>query len=61
MPCYDTSVVIPEGSIRTRLICFVDAQNEKMLTDPKAFNICHTLRMLQSLNITFVVEVCEGM
>lgn len=37
-------------------ICCIDAQNEKMFTDPKDFNICHALLLLlQSLNITFAI------
>lgn len=37
------------------LICCVDAQDEKMLCDPRDVNICHALLLLQSLNTTCTV------
>lgn len=55
----DAGVVIPGGSFRTRLICCVNAQDEKMLADPKDFNIFHGLLLLQSLNVTFAEQTAK--
>lgn len=55
MPCHDGGMLIPRGSIRTRLICCEAVQNEKMLIEPKDFGICHTLLLLQSLDSPLAV------
>lgn len=54
VPYHDAGMLIPRGSIRTRLICG-DVQNEKMLSKPKDFDICHILLLLQSLNSVLAV------
>lgn len=59
MQSSDAGVVIPGGSFRTRLIRYVNAQNEKMLADPKDLNIFHGLLLLQSLNITFAEQTAK--